>query len=292
MLISFKEPMTMPVAVPVILLSVLSSALLVAQDSAPVDLAGAPPTAPSGSTWTVMPELSDEFNGEALDTAKWMPKHAYWAGRDPSRFDPANVAVADGQLRLRSTTTRTSLEGLADPHKDVWVQAACISSLKAFAGPGFYAARLKASRLFMTSSFWLQGKYSEIDVVEQFGFNDSRPQRPLQMLMCTHFFPNGWKADLAVGKEWTMPTGAADEFHVYAVWWKDATTVWYYHNGVKIAEMTPGGAFNEPMYLFFDTEVFPWQGLPTIDALKDPARNTMQVDWVRSWKLTPVVTSP
>ena len=146
---------------------------------------GAPPPAPAGQRWVAQPLLSDEFDGTALDPARWMPKHAYWAGREPSRFDPDNVSVADGRLRLRSTTTRTTLDGIADPRKDLWVSAACISSLGPLAGPGFYAARFKASRLAMTSSFWLQGKVSEIDVVEQFGA-PPMPERAMLMLMNTH----------------------------------------------------------------------------------------------------------
>jgi hypothetical protein len=42
------------------------------------------------------------------------------------------------------------------------------------------------------------------------------------------------------------------------------------------------------MYLFFDTEVFTWYGLPTVASLKDPNLNTMLVDWVRAWKQVPV----
>jgi len=39
------------------------------------------------------------------------------------------------------------------------------------------------------------------------------------------------------------------------------------------------------MYLFFDTEVFTWEGLPTFKELKNPKRNAMRVDWVRAWRL-------
>jgi hypothetical protein len=53
----------------------------------------------------------------------------------------------------------------------------------------------------------------------------------------------------------------------------------------QVAELTTGGPFKESQYLFFDTEVFTWEGLPTIESLNDPARNTMDVDWVRGWKL-------
>ena len=58
-----------------------------------------------------------------------------------------------------------------------------------------------------------------------------------------------------------------------------------YHNGEKVAEIAFAGPFDEPMYLFFDTKVFVWEGLPEIESLRDPAKNTMLVDWVRAWKL-------
>jgi hypothetical protein len=69
------------------------------------------------------------------------------------------------------------------------------------------------------------------------------------------------------------------------MWWRDAETVWMYHDGQKVAEIEFGGPFEEPMYLFFDAEVFTWEGLPTIESLRDPELNVMQVDWVRAWEL-------
>lgn len=246
---------------------------------------GLPPPAPAGFAWEPIAGLSDEFDGTALDATKWQPMCPYWKGREPSQFERANVDVRDGQLLLRSTTRVDSLAGIADPRKDVWVQAACVASLKPTASYGFYAARMQASKLSMTSSFWFQGKYSEIDVVEQVGASVAHPDQGMKMLMNTHFFSGGWKNDKATPMNWRMPTGAADGFHVYGVWWKDEATVWMYHNGVKVAELKPGGAFKEPQYLFFDTEVFTWEGLPTIESLKDPQRNAMRVDWVRGWEL-------
>ena len=112
---------------------------------------GSPPPAPAGFVWQAIPELSDEFDGDALDAGKWMPKHAYWNGRAPSVFAPTNVSVRDGMLRLRSTSNVATLEGVKDPEKDVWVQAACVSSRGPLASCGYYAARMKASALSMTS---------------------------------------------------------------------------------------------------------------------------------------------
>jgi beta-glucanase (GH16 family) len=137
----------------------------------------------------------------------------------------------------------------------------------------------------MTSSFWFQGQYSEIDVVEQLGAPATYPSRSKFMLMNTHFFKDGWDMDRKTPKFWSMPSGSADDFHVYGVWWKDKDTVWFYHDGEKVAEIATGGEFTEPMHMFFDTEVFVWEGLPTVESLKDPDANTMLVDWVRAWTL-------
>ena len=41
------------------------------------------------------------------------------------------------------------------------------------------------------------------------------------------------------------------------------------------------------MYLYFDTEPFKSRGLPTPEELGQTDRNTMSVDWVRSWRVVP-----
>jgi hypothetical protein len=243
--------------------------------------------APSGFVWQVIPELSDEFDGSALDATKWIPSHPYWQGRPPSQFDPANVFVSGGELGLVSTTIVDSLSTVANPDQDIWVKSACVSSKASTASYGYYEARMKASDLSMTSSFWFQGTYSEIDVVEELGRPAINPADNLLMQMNTHYFAAGWANDVATPKQWQMPTGAADGYHVYGVWWRDKSSVWFFHDGQKVAEIVPGGDFAETMYLFFDTEVFTWYGLPTIASLKDPTLRTMRVDWVRAWRAVP-----
>ena len=243
------------------------------------------PSAPAGYSWQAVPELSDEFNVQPLDTTKWLPYQPYWQGREPGHFYQQNVVVGEGLLQLRSTAMVTNLAEVKNPAADVWVRSACVSSKKTVALYGYYEARLKASRLCMTSSFWFQGKYSEIDVVEQLGASLNHPDEGRFMLMNSHYFKGSWKEDKATPQRWEMPSGAADEFHVYGAWWKDKDTIWFYHNGQKVAEMKTGGAFLEPMYLFFDTEVFTWEGLPTMASLNRGDQNTMAVDWVHAWRL-------
>jgi beta-glucanase (GH16 family) len=243
------------------------------------------PQAPPGYRWQETPDLSDEFNGPELDKAKWLPFQPYWQGREPSHFDPGNVATHEGKLELRSTSLVNDIAEVKHPNWDIWIHAACVASTTPRATYGYYEARVKASRLVMTSSFWFQGKYSEIDVVEEIGGLGKHFLQSDSMQMNTHYFPQGWSTDKSTYEAWKMPYAAADEFHVYGMWWKDKDTVWFYHDGKKVAELHPRGEFLEPMYLFFDTEVFTSEGLPTVESLKDPQQDTMSVDWVRAWKL-------
>ena len=263
----------------------LTAALTLVPTGMPAQNKPSPPPAPTGYQWQAVAGLSDEFNGAALDDSKWLPYLTYWKGRPPSRFEPKNVSVADGMLKLRSTPLVENLSEVKNPEKDIWVASACVSSKKPSASVGYYEARIKASKLSMTSSFWFQGKYSEIDVVEQLGDPIKNADDKNFMLMNTHSFKNGWDKDEATPARWKMPSAAADAFHVYGMWWKDKDTIWFYHDGQKVAEVKTRCEFLEPMFLFFDTEVFTWSGLPTIESLKDPKRNTMEVDWVRSWTL-------
>ena len=239
------------------------------------------PAPPPGYQWQRIEALSDEFSGEALDADKWIPYHPYWRGRN-SRHEEVNVSVRDGNLRLKSSLRAGTNEVNAST-----VTAACVTSKQRNCGPGYYEARIKASDLSMTSAFWFQGKYSEIDVIENIGRPSLDKSRWIEdsMMMNTHFFQGGWEKDIATPKQWKMPTRARAGFHTYGVWWKDEHTIWFYHNNVKIAEVKTGGPFDEPQYMFFDTEVFTWHGWPTRTSLLDAVKNTMLVDWVRAWAL-------
>ncbi len=245
------------------------------------DAPGGPPALPPGFLWKPVPALSDEFDGDALDNNRWQAKHPYWAGRAPSRFLPENVSVANGLLQIRSTIKDSSMTGN-------WVWAGCVASLDSSAFPGMYIeAKIRSSDISMTSSFWLQGKKTEIDVTENFGFTantswDYTPQRS-QMMSNTHSFSQGWANDVTTPADYELPAESDHRFFTFGVWWKDSTTIITYLDGQEANVMEPHELFSEKQFLFFDTETFSWQGYPTLAELADPDRNTMYVDWVRAW---------
>lgn len=247
-----------------------------------------PPAPPAGKMWVQVEKHSDEFNGNSLDGNKWMNYHPYWNGREPSQYNTNNVSVADGDLKLRSTVANANQVGN-------WVYSACVTSKNRDCNPGYYETRIKGSRISMTSAFWFQGKYTEIDVIENIGASTANSDLDWLMRMNTHYYPNGWNNDIKTPEQFRMPTKSCDEYHVYGVWWRNETSIWMYHNDESVAEIKPGGAFDEPQYMFFDTETFTWDGLPTLASLNDPDKNAMYVDWVRAWKLedaTPITNKP
>jgi hypothetical protein len=239
------------------------------------------PLPPKGKKWIKVASVSDEFNGTQLDTGKWMPKHPYWEGRD-SKHTESNVSVKGGDLRLLSTLR----DSVADVNSKT-ITAACVTSNVPGCHYGYYESRIKCSNISMTSAFWFQGKYSEIDVVENIGKATNPESRWIEntMMINTHFFKKGWKKDRATPVKWEMPGDAGSDYHVYGVWWKNKKSCSFYHNGEKVADVKFKGQFAEKQYMFFDTEVFTWHGWPTRESLLDSSRNTMLIDWVRSWQL-------
>gem|GEM_PF-924644 len=248
--------------------------------------AAAPPP-PAGKQWQAVSILSDNFDGNTLNTAKWQPDHPYWNGRLPSQFNPNNVSVRNGMLRLKSRSLVQNLNNVNDPDNDHWVDSSCVTSRGRSFKVGMYSeARMKMSNMSMTSSFWMQGQGIEIDVIENFG----QPSNPRWfhldsiMHMNTHRFVNG--EDLSTPEFHNMGRRGADSFNTYGVWWKDASTVWMYFNGVKVEEITTAQPFNADMFMFFDTEVFNWGvGLPLISDLNNNNKNVAFVDSVKTYRL-------
>ncbi len=261
-----------------------------------MNLGAQTPTPPNGKKWQKVEILSDEFNGNSLDATKWDDYHPHWKGRPPSEFKKGNAFVQGGLLKLRSTLKRHP-STVNNPFKDIWVNsAACVSKGKT-AKPGYYyEARFKASSLSMTSSFWFRvGRFSEIDVIEHIG-NPSRPNRqddlPYEYAANTHYY--GPHQGLQNKKTtWRMPTRGRDGFHTYGFWWKSPKELLFYYDGRQVMKIAPRVPLNENLKMIFDTEVFPFAqagvaniGLPKVENLNNNAKNTMQVDWVRVYKLT------
>ncbi len=151
---------------------------------------------------------------------------------------------------------------------------------------GYMEARTKAIDAAMTSAFWLIGHQQELDIYEQMG----RPKL-LEAITETHFKgtvhdwrPPAERPTRRFQYSQEVPYRVADEFHVYgAEWGPDYLKV--YLDGEEIYHVTQADVgtdwvLNNPMEIWFDSEIFYWLGLP--DAQELPG--TYEIDYLRIWQ--------
>ena len=233
---------------------------------------------PAGAQWKPNPEFSDEFNGAALDTAKWDDHNPTWEGRPPGWFNPKNVAVKDGNLELWAKAE--TLPGLKPEYKDFTTAAVKSKDTVLY---GYFEVRCKPMKSHASSAFWFynDGKelWTEIDVFEIGG---GAPEHQNTYYMTLHVMRSpGDPSHRSSGDKWTAPYVLADEWHVYGIDWNEKQLVWYVDGKpVRTVENT---MWHQPLRLNFDSETMPeWFGLPKKEEL--PA--VFQIDWLRAWKRT------
>ncbi|MFC2098946.1 carbohydrate binding domain-containing protein [Bacteroidota bacterium] len=260
-----------------------------------------PPEPDEGIRWIVNEQFSDEFNDTVLDLTKWYDYHPWWKGRPPAAFLPSQVSLKDGNLVIRNKkleqdtvigTTTFSIAGGA------------VVSRTPNAFYGYYEASMKASRINMSSTFWMSGRsnpgpdpctgdrYSlELDIMEGAGgytgnFTNS-------MNSNTHYnytHCDGTKEAFSAGSTIPAYRNIADTFFVYAAHWVNASKVDFYLNGyhgatVKFRTDITDNPFDKPMQINMVTETYDWvRPLPTDEQLADSTINATYYDWIRSYK--------
>ncbi len=250
--------------------------------------------------WVLNEAVSDEFNGDKIDTDKWIVQgqngdYYIWKGRAPSQFAAHNVRVEDGLLKLRSQWepdfdfAKEDYAGGTHGDKVAPVTTAGVITRKRFLY-GYMETRSKAGNAAMTSSFWTIGHQSELDIYEQMG-NPKMGTHTMEndFLFTMHDWrPGRFQAEVGNNKTFThkhkLPFRVADDFHVYACDW-GPEHLKFYLDGKLIHETTKqavgdGWVLTNPMEIWFDSEIFRWMGYPD----KDELPVDYEVDYVRVWQ--------
>jgi Beta-glucanase/Beta-glucan synthetase len=256
----------------------------------PIAATGAGQPTGQAEGWTLA--FADEFEGTSLDGRKWVT--CYWWNKDGCTnlgnrelqwYQPGNVTVAGGQLRLRAEPAQAKghngavydyTSGLVSTGRDVDDVTHPVRYAFKY---GFteMRARLPAGRGLLPAFWMLPTDHTydpEIDIMEMLG------QDPHVLYGTLHY-----RAELAGA---LTPRGVvrtpdlSADWHVFGlewgpdrlVWYLDGAEWWRYAN----ADHTP----HQPMYLLVNLAVGGnWPGSPD-GSTRWPA--DMHVDYVRVWK--------
>ena len=231
--------------------------------------------------WRKFEPMSDEFEGTALDTNKWVLGIAGWRGRQPAWFNPTNVTVSNGQLHLTMRKEAAPKELQKDGYHDY---SSAALHTRARASYGYYEVKARPMNSGGSSSFWFTHEdpevhptwSAEVDVFELCGKNPEADRR-------YHMTLHVWRTPesqrhVQVGSYWEAPWRFAEDFHVFGFQWGPDQLRWYV-DGVLVRTVS-NTHWHQPLSLHFDSETMPeWFGMPKDADLP----STFSIEYVRAW---------
>lgn len=263
---------------------------------------GPVPLVPIPGQWSLVPALSDEFNGPRIDFAKWENDPGSWG---PWSWDVKNVSQGGGHLDIRMVFEPHERQG-----QRLFYKSGIIRS-KVEITTGYFEARIKGCHTFPGASpaFWLYSlgdrpgrvSYCEVDVVELLQ-DKSKVKRPAIMDFNLHArVRNGdvkTSAPVQVGPstnpglcahQWRAPFDPRKDFHVYSAVVTTKNITWYV-DGRQVAS-AENLNWHLPMRLVLSMglrspHVKEEGGVKSPVPEKATARGfptSMQVDYVRVW---------
>lgn len=244
---------------------------------------------PPPGDWQLI--FSDEFDGDALDLAKWSPSYPWGQTHNHRAFcAPENVTVADGKLRLTAENRRhpdapPEIEQGGKRYALDYTSGVVHTQGKFEFTYGYIEGsfRLPATRGFWPAFWTLNaagGWPPEIDILEILCHEPTR-------VYYTYHYGKSWRPEekLSFGGQFAADQGAPDfsqDFHVFACEWSPDCIAWYV-DGVELRRFTDRDwiAQSRDMYLIINLAVGGWE--------QDPDQTTVwpgvyECDWVRVWQ--------
>ncbi len=177
--------------------------------------------------------MSDEFEEDNIDKNKWFVGGTNgifmydWPGRTPSQFAPENVRVENGKFYL--TTKWDPDYDFADelgpdcncPYETY--TTAAVRSKNKFKY-GYMEIKCKAADVSITSSFWVTGDNSELDVFEFVADSKLIPYFDTLYKFCVGDALTSWCDNVVLSRR------VGDDFHIYGCEW-DSNGLKFYTGG-------------------------------------------------------------
>lgn len=263
--------------------------------------------------WVLNTEISDEFNDKVLDEKKWLIQgrngeyKSKWLGRNPSQFSTENVRIENNMLKLQTRWepnfpfANKEKDGYAygklkttDSTYTMPITTAAVIARTAFLY-GYMEIKCKAADASVTSAFWGTGSGMELDVFEHLGKPSIRKKIQLETELWSSIHDWSIKGGPSV---WTdrlqLPFRVASDFHVYGLDWSE-DGLKFYADGKLVREVSKqqvldteetkksgsrGWVVDKPLYIWVDSEVFPWHGMP----LKEDLPADYEIEYIRVWQ--------
>ncbi|WP_158293224.1 family 16 glycosylhydrolase [Tamlana fucoidanivorans] len=264
----------------------------------------------NSGNWVLNQDMSDEFEDGTLDESKWHIQgkdgiyKSNFIGRAPSQFSINNAVVESGKLKIVSKwepdfnfSDKTQTVG-GTVYKYENITTAAVISKNQFQY-GYMEIKCKSAKAPVTSSFWTTGtRSSELDMFEMFGGHKTsgtwRKRLKFNIISWDpknyYYLPDG--RGPVHTRNIQVDHNTADDFHVYGYEWT-AEYIKIYVDGELHPEgtilksvLTNNGADPDrwvtdvPYWIWFDSETFPWLGIPTEEDL--PAE--YQIEYLRVWQ--------
>lgn len=245
------------------------------------------------------------------------PQKKVWTGRAPSQFSGRNYRLQDGMLHLETRwepdfpfikEIRVPVFGEALPYENI--TTACFIGRKYFKY-GYIEIRSKAADAEVTSGFWSMGKGLEFDFFEMYGDGRKKGKEHLDSELWWSI--RDWKklkGKPSYTERKNLGFRGADDFHIYGIDWNkdgikyyvdgklftsvtsEEATAWAKKNR-DVAEDYNGYVAVNPISIWLDNEIFPWNGIPK--SKEDLTRNgtpnqkikgrmDFSIDYVRIWQ--------
>jgi beta-glucanase (GH16 family) len=241
--------------------------------------------------WVLVNAMSDEFNQDQLDTRKWWVEgtggtYKKWSGRQPAQYNPDNVRVEEGRLKIGARWT-PDFEFLDDPDKDGQnyenMTTGCVINFNKFRY-GYLETKAKPGLASVTGAFWMTGGGRELDIFELMGAPKNKDKQHIRKRWRSNIINWEGKRKPVFREYFEIPWEVGEDFHVYGCqwtpegieWWGDGKLI----HEVSKEEMGEDWVLDADMILWIDSEPFHWQGLPVESDLPVD----FELEYVRVWQ--------
>ena len=234
---------------------------------------------PSDATYRLV--FADEFNGTAIDTAKWQVANPGWTMPNSLSTVSANqVSVGSGVMTMNATRTGAS----------TWNSGSISSYQKYNFAGGYVEARIQ---LPTTPGSWpaFWGLYNgwppEADIMEYPLTTDGGTNGYTNNAYHTafHYTNTAGAAASGAGKVTTGQNLSTTGYHTFAMDWTSGTSVRFLLDGNQVTSFSNASvAQMANMYMILDYAVGGWPGTPTTSQWAIGESDQTKVDWVHVWQ--------